>query len=257
MITVISAWRNEAVMAPLFLSHYRRCGVDRFIIILDTSTTDDTRNYLTDKDIEVRPITYPAGFDDTIKADAINNVYTSLTDGWAISVDADELVFNDSMNLNLLFDAANGQVIYSDMAHSFRHTSDIDLDASKPVIEQRIHGTHALNLTEIYKKYGEGDCTGAYNKPVAVKVGLNVKWSVGCHILSGTYKKENNRLLGTHWKYADPAIIKYWSQNHIEATMSSDNIRRKMSIHWKETCDEALKTAADHLNDDVLWKINQ
>lgn len=256
MITVISAWRNEAVIAPYFLSHYRRCGVDRFVILLDSSTTDDTLKYLTGNDIEVIPLVYKNGFDEEIKVASLNNFYISLTDGWVICVDADELIFNDSMNLNLSLDTSKGQVIYSDMAHPFRHTSDLDLDPSKPAIEQRIHGTHTLNLNEMYKKYGEGDCTGAYNKPVAVKAGLRITWSVGNHILYGAYEKENNRLLGAHWKYADPVIIKNWSQSHSEVNMSEASIRRQHNRHWRETCDEALKIAADHVNDDMLWKIN-
>ena len=214
MLTVISVWRDEELLAPFFLSHYS--FVNRIIILLDTATTDQTRNVLeSDKKVEIRDIAFPNKFDDCIKINAINSCYREISEGWVLVADADEFLLEQEFDPQ--FD-----VYFSEFAEVYRHEADLDLDPLMPAVLQRVHG--------IWQKDNNphGFQTG---KPNIAKAGLDVGWGVGHHSIGGEFSPVCGEARVLHWQMADPIIMvaRHLNRHNL---LSPENIQRGHGVHW-------------------------
>ncbi len=204
-ISIVSAWYNEALLAPFFLRHYDY--VDEIHIIFDVATTDDTLGILArDPRVTVHPIEYPGGLNWLDKQAAVNKVYGSLTGNqWVFVVDADEFLYkqnftdlHDYLRISTIF---GNQIMWARLYHVFRHFTDVDLDYSKPPLLQRRHGCPEEPEGVQFMP------TKAYVKPIVIRAGLNPNWDCGCHQFSNPeLKVAKERMDGAHWHMADPTL---------------------------------------------------
>lgn len=267
-ITVISAWRNEDLIAPFFLKHYLEdIGVDQVHILLDSSTNDNTRSILeTDLfyklgKVSIHDLNYYNGFCDEQKIDAVNYLYRQVSEGWVISCDADEFVFHEghisgkkTMKQFLSELEENVSFLNSNMYHPFRNVLDEDLDVLKQekVVFQRRYGTKVPPTTDKIPV-----SLNSYKKPNVIKSCQNVHWSVGHHVLFDAYRNEirvSEEIMGVHWKYADESFIVKSTNERIENFQHiKKNVDRGLGHHWIETLEEALTKCKDHMNDDKMF----
>jgi glycosyltransferase involved in cell wall biosynthesis len=91
-IVVLACMRNEAARLPHFLDHYRRLGVDRFLLV-DNGSTDRTSAYLSEQpDVEYfwTSSSYRGSAAGRLWLQEIADVYAA--GHWVITVDVDELL---------------------------------------------------------------------------------------------------------------------------------------------------------------------
>ena len=177
-IELITMWYNEEFLAPFFLNHYS--FVDRIHIFLDSDTDDGTRNIVDKyKNVSIHDLTFPDKFDDIIKQQVTNDLYTKLDCDWVFGVDADEFIFLPDNYLEEHTDS----VYFTHLWNVFRHHTERDLDSTRPVREQRRHGTNELD---------DGSHRDAYIKMNIVKAKEDWKWSLGFH---------GGSLNGSEWTY--------------------------------------------------------
>jgi hypothetical protein len=94
-LRLFSAMRNEHDLLPLFLDHYRRLGVARFVIV-DNDSSDGTRELLLDQpDVELHHTAagYAGANAGTLWIDGLMQEQTP--DVWVVYADCDELLVYD------------------------------------------------------------------------------------------------------------------------------------------------------------------
>ena len=209
--TIISCWYNEEILAPFFIKHYSHPD-NHIIILLDQKTNDHTEEIIRYHNIEIIPVKYPDNkFDEFVKRDYIKEQYEKAKTDWVTIVDADEFVFD--MNFNFFED----DIYYVKLMEVYRHVSEKDLDINLSIRGQRRHG----HLVWIFEK------------PCILRSKLDIIFGIGNHSLLSkdgenrltpyphsdvwfmddmrwTEKNiaSNRGLIGAHWRYADPFIIK-------------------------------------------------
>jgi hypothetical protein len=192
-IEVITLWRDEAVLAPFFLDHYRYA--DRINVILDADTSDGTLaicgRY---PNVTVDPVLFPDGPQYEFKLEKLNTAYRALRCDWVYAVDSDEFLFpvpwgtdpRPALELEQEVD-----VVLVKMFQVFRHRTDADLDPARPAVPQRRHGVPG----------GEGPA-GAM--PIVVRGGLDAEWTPGRLAFGKPGLRVSPRLFGAaHWAKAD------------------------------------------------------
>jgi hypothetical protein len=253
-IEVISVWFNEALIAPYFLGHYS--FADKIHIIIDADTTDDTAKVAAEyPNVVIHYLKFPDKFDDIIKINKINEVYSSIKNGWVIAVDSDELVFPLPLGTDIrgiLRGEGGYDVLYAQMWDVYRHKTDNDLDPIKDAALQRRHGNREIDML--------------YSKPCVVRAGLDFKWECGCHNVARSKNKLHrliNKLMniprvsptmlyGAHWRYADPTLVKYRVKNR-NNRLSNRNLSYELSVHFNEEVADILTKCEMHLVDPLLF----
>ncbi|MBE0604417.1 MAG: glycosyltransferase family 2 protein [Deltaproteobacteria bacterium] len=245
-IEAITVWFNEQFLAKYFLDHYR--FVDKIHLVLDTDTNDDTLSIVSRyPNVALEEITFPNTFDDVLKIERINSVYSKLDCDWVISADSDEFVFPLPFGTGMreaLANEAGYDVVRARMWQVYRHRTDSDLDPDKPAVPQRRHGDP--NVT--------AGVNALYTKPMIVKGGQEMEWKPGCHLLEkqgnkavrvwerlfGGKKVSPNLIHGVHWQRADPELIGYRIANR-KNRLSERNVRSAMSLQFRLEEEEVLK----------------
>ena len=123
MLTIITTWYNERLLAPLFLSHY---AGHRIIVMLDGDTNDETLDYLSVSRAEVVHFLNVEGWDAFDHAKRQMDVYRTIKDGWVLFVDADEFVFP--------LPELKDEVYCVNFAQVFRNETEGDIDYSLPAM---------------------------------------------------------------------------------------------------------------------------
>jgi len=242
-ITVISAWYNEELMAPFFLAHYED-WVDNIIILLDSDTNDNTKDILLrHPKVSIQPLTFPNKFDDLIKINALNQLYSSIQAGYVICVDCDELVCPVDFRL---YPRANAFKVK--LLHPWRNVLDTDLDPTKkPIIDQRRYGTVGNFF----------DPADRWTKPCIAQAGLSIQWGVGQHSLTGNFRMHPTPLIGLHWQCADESIILARHARNRLGRNSPQNIQNGFSHHYNDPKtyleERILEECKAHLHDKRLF----
>jgi hypothetical protein len=199
-VEVVTAWWNEAILAPFFLNHY--AYADTIHVLLDEDTSDDTRKYLYKAgNVQIYPIRYPDGIDWEIKSQAVNDLANNLQCDWVIAVDADEFIWpmENMDNTKGWLAEQEGTLISAALFTVYRHNTESDLDPENPSVYQRRHGDSRLGIS--YEQTG-------YIKPCVVRPEIQIEWSCGIHQYKATERTIENRIpmVGAHWCMADPVI---------------------------------------------------
>jgi len=250
VLTIISMWYNEEDLAPFFLEHYKE--VDKIIILLDTDTTDNTRQICESyKNVEVKDFTFPNNkYDDYTKTDRVNEELKTIESDWVIGIDSDEFIFAPKEYKGareFLTSLDEYTVIYSAMYQVYRNISENDLDIKKPPIFQR--------------QYGDTSLTSQFNvcyvKPNVIRGQMDIVWGLGFHNCSGKdVKVAPMRFHGSHWMMADVDVAIKRRIYGRKMRMSKRNLNEGLSIQHHNITEEIIrKECQKHLNDlNVLGK---
>lgn len=170
-VEVITAWHNQAFLAPFFLDHYRYA--DRINVSVGAGTDDDTLAICSRyPNVSVDPVRFTGPIDDEQKVARLNTVYRALRCDWVFAVDSDEFLFpqpwgtnpRPSLNKEHDFDVVRARTL-----RVYRHRSEADLDPRRPAVPQRRHGE--LDAGE--RIDGQG------TRPLVVRGGLDAGWTAG------------------------------------------------------------------------------
>jgi Glycosyl transferase family 2 len=197
-VEVITAWHNQAFLAPFFLDHYRYA--DRINIGVDARTDDDTLAICARyPNVAVDSIRSSGPLDDEQRLARINTVYRALRCDWVFAVDADEFLFplpwgtNPRPALNREHDF---DVVLARTLRVHRHRSEADLDPRRPAVPQRRHGVADADQA----------IEGPGTRPLIVRGGLNAEWTAGRCAFGRPGLRISPHSYGcAHWARADLA----------------------------------------------------
>lgn len=247
-VELVTAWYNEEILAPIFLTHYK--WVDRIHILLDADTNDNTRHFINEaNNVNVLDITYPDGIDWMIKSACVNTVALALKCDWVIAVDADEFIWFKGYHpyeTKQVLEKQTGTVIRAELHNVYRHKTDEKLLPYILPIHQRRHGNPIA---------GESYDQKHYIKPCVVKPEARVRWSCGCHGIEDAKNIIMNDLsmIGAHWCMADPdlAISRRLQQRARQS--ESNKLLNHGYQNFDITKEKILEECQAHLNDPVIF----
>lgn len=243
VLTIVSMWYNEEDLAPFFFEHYKE--VDKIIILLDTDTTDNTRqiceNY---KNVEIKDFTFPNMYDNYVKTDRINEELKTIEADWVIGIDSDEFIFAPKEyrgTREFLTSLGKYTVVYSKIYQLYRHISENDLDIKKSPIFQRQHGDPSF----------APPFNSCYIKPDVIRGKMDILWGLGFHLCSGKdIRVAPIRFHGAHWMMADVDIAIKRRIYGRKMRYSKRNIETGLSWHNRDITEEIIrKECQKHLND--------
>jgi Glycosyl transferase family 2 len=195
-VEVITAWHNQAFLAPFFLDHYRYA--DRINVSVDARTDDDTMAICARyPNVAVDSVRYTDPSDEAQRLDRLNTVYRALRCDWVFAVDADEFLFpqpwgtnpRPALNKEHDFDLVRAQTL-----RVYRHRTEAELDPRRPGVPQRRHGE--LNAEE--------GIDGKGTRPLLVRGGLDAEWTVGRRAFGRPGLRVSPHLYAcAHWAMAD------------------------------------------------------
>jgi hypothetical protein len=239
-IQVLSFMYNEEYLLPFFLKHYD--WADQINVIYDQDSSDRTLEILrSNPKVKVIPFRFPDMMNDALKVKKINEEYRKLRNcDRVILVDADEFIFIDRETLEELAPS----IVNVKLFHVFRHTTESDLDVSKPVREQRRHG--------FFEKI--------YNKPIIVKAGLDILWGPGNHTVTRSPFKIGNAhvkaknyvtgqryathvdcgISGAHWANADPCFCVDRRVKGRRDRQSKYNLQHNLTVQHHNITEETV-----------------
>jgi len=246
-IAIATMWYNEEDFGPLFLKHYSY--VDKIHLILDTDTTDRTREIaLKYKNVEIEDFTFPDMMDDIIKVNKLNATISFLLDefDWVYLLDADEFIFAPKPYLNersfLYKQERQGyNLVLAKMFQVYRHISEGDLDINKPAILQRQHGDPDLSSS----------FNSSYIKPIIVRKGLKIVWKAGNHCCIGSnINLAKECFYGAHWMMAEPNIAIKRRIYGRKMRQSKRNLEKKLTVQHHHITEEQIRQQCEiHRND--------
>ena len=245
-IKILTVWYNEEFLAPFFLSHYDY--VDKIHVLLDSDTTDGTREILNNADnVEVEEFTFPDMMDDNIKADHINRVLKTIESDWIYVLDADEFIFPPwhESPYNFL-SQVDGNVVMAKMWQVYRNINDDDLDITKkPIILQRRYGDPNR----------ESGINAAYCKPIVLNTPINYDLLYGNHqIIGDNFTLADEHFDGAHWAMADPGFAVERRIKGRRDRQSQHNLDNGLTIqHHNITEDDIMAECEAHKNDPRLF----
>lgn len=243
ILTIVSMWYNEEDLAPFFLEHYKE--VDKIIILLDTDTTDNTRqiceNY---KNVEVKDFTFPNMYDNYVKTNRINEESKTIEADWVIGLDSDEFIFapKEYRGAREFLDSLDKYtVVCSEIYQVYRHISESDLDIKKPPIFQRQYGDPSL--TSWFNAH--------YVKPDVVRGKMDILWGLGFHECNRRdIKIAPIRFHGAHWMMADVDIAIKRRIYGRKMRYNRRNIQDGLGSHNHNITEEIIREECQkHLND--------
>ncbi len=243
-IHVLTCWHNEAALAPYFLSHY--AFADKVKIVLGSDTTDDSREIIARyPNTEIVNLEFPGGLlDDDFKIAAFNSRVATEECDWLMALDADELIVPLGYPLvetrEYLAHQQDGNLLWATMYQVYRHVSEGPLDPTRPAFEQRRHGNPVPH----------------HVKPVIVRPGPHVQWTVGNHhyVPHPEIREGLGGFGGTHWAYADADIACARYLRGRRDRMSTANREKRHGWHTFELSEASIRAECrDHENDAPLF----
>jgi hypothetical protein len=220
-ITLVTMWYNEEYLAPFFLNHYK--WVDKIIIYIDEYTTDFTENIIDKSNLNITKkfVKFDNGVDEFKKINTLSNEYHNSETEWFIIVDSDEFLFHKSLNnmKKRIIESGNDYtfVPYYTM---YKHDNEPEnLNMNIPIWEQREYGVlHHTNDI----------------KPAIVRTGLDIKFSVGHHLLYKDNKiieKKESDFIGIHLPYLNLEFVKNRLLKNRLPRQSDFNIKHGINTH--------------------------
>ncbi len=249
-ISVVTAWYNEEILAPLFLDHYQ--FADEINIILDKATTDRTEEIIRAWDktkTVIFHVDYHDSLDWIVKSTLVNQVGITRKTDWVMAVDADEFVFPPlhlSMQPQEYLSFVTGNLLRINMYHVYRNEVEADIDPSKPAVPQRKYG----NILP-----GVAHDVAEYNKSCIFKPETRVRLTCGCHSFydAPTIREDlTYRFDAVHWNMADPSIATVRRLAQKERLGEKDKLAGRGFQNFEVTEQEILSECNAHLHDPML-----
>jgi hypothetical protein len=252
-IKIFAFFYNEEFLARFFISHYR--FVDCIHAFVSRSS-DRTREVLAaSPNVEIEDFEFPAGIDDFLKVQKINNAISLSEEkfDWYFVLDADEFIWpagDPKASLVREFLAAipaKQNVLMARMWNVFRHEQDTDLDPSnEPVVLQRRHGIADRTC----------DANIQYQKPIVIRPNYQFKFWPGNHGIDSNPLIRFSRQYfdGAHWGNADPVFCVQRRTRDRRDRLSQVNLANGMGIqdHSIQESD-ILALCASHRNDPQVF----
>jgi len=263
-IKVICFLYNEEFLLPFFLEHYRWADVIHAVVSRSTDRTRSILELASDcmaTEIMIEDWEFPAGFDDTLKRDKVNDCLRRADDcAWQIVVDADELVWPAPFTASLKWTLRNGvrsvhefldkvppeqSALTARMWSVFRHATESDLvlaDGLEPVLQRR-HGDSNRNSAG----------NAPYQKPIILRANRGLQLGLGNHSVHGpsphpdtlpSHPMEAERewsFDGVHWQNADPSFCVARRVRDRRDRLSETN--RRLGLGSQHLTDEAAVLA--------------
>lgn len=246
-ISVLTAWFNEADLAPYFLDHYS--WADEIVILLEAETMDRSREIISKYPMaRIEECESPGGLlDDGHLIELKNNRVRAFNTDWVISVDADEFVLIPrGKEMHGILATADGNLARLHLWQVWRNARDADLNPGLPAVWQRRHG-------DPNRSRGLNAC---YRKPVIVKPEAGIEWYPGQHI----YRPGGNARLsdlvfdGAHWSMADAEIAIRRRIAGRRDRMSAANRANCWGYQWFNVTEDQIRADCEaHLHDPRLF----
>lgn len=236
MITIISHWYNEELLAPLFLNHYDY--VDKIYILLETDTSDKTREIcLKYSNVFIEDVHCPDGLNDRDMIDKINQTISNIKEGWIYVAYPDEFIFPENFeDARVFLERQTANVVRTLYWHVYKHHTENDVDYTKKPVPQRVHG---YQLRRGYE--------GFSSRPNVFKASAGMILGIGTHSCIGKYSFSNERFIGSHWKMADFNIAMRRISNRNR--MSQANKKRGYGNHEYNMTEERIKDQIKRFSD--------
>ncbi len=234
-IEVITMMYNEALLAPLFVRHYAPWA-DKLTVFYSESM-DGTRHELEQaakqcgvKALTVVPFEFPAGFNDLLKIECINQAVRKSSADFAVCVDADEFVHPwpfDSADPRKELESEAANIVRCKMFQVYRHVTDADIDPKKPPLFQRRHGS-------------PNERQKWYEKPCVVRPDSGIQFERGCHLVTLPYPESRTIWHGVHWGKADDFCLLRYLRDRRDR-LSKTNRQRGFGIELFDETEERLR----------------
>jgi len=236
MVTVISHWYNEELLAPLFFNRYRDC--DEVRILLDTDTNDRTREIATQySNVIIQDVHCQDGMDNIQMLKNINDAILEVKDGWIYMVDADEFIFPEHHeDPHAFLERQTEEVVNCTYFHVYRHVTEKDIDYTQDPIPQRIH---ALEGGPEHKNW--------FWKPSVFMASSRVQLTIGNHRFVGEHTVSRERYIGAHWKQADYTLCVRRRLSNKERHSPHDH-KKGWGYHDFKVTEEGLRKQLDEKN---------
>lgn len=242
-IDIVSAVFNEEFLLPYFLKHYS--FANKIHILLDQDTNDRSEEIIKSfQNTEIIPMHFPDGMDDELKINFLNDYYSKLRNvDWTIFADADEFVRMERHDLNILIDRTPSTVYKAKLFQVYRNTNEVDLTLSKDPFYQRVHGDPNIQT----------GINSLYVKPMIVRPEQDIKFSVGCHFVTGNVVFGDYLFTGSHWAMADKCFCLERRLKYRKARQSQNNLKKGLTYHQHNITEESLlQEIKNHENDPVV-----
>ena len=201
---------NEHIMLPFTIAHYKKMFKDPVIIVHDNNSTDNTVEIANAEGCIILPFT-TEGMNDTIQSQIKSKCAMSSNADWVLCIDADELCFINSEDLEDLERRGINVVQFQGWNIFDQVKSPWDITIPMGVI-----------------------CT-AYSKPVLLRTRTfnAINFAAGAHSVllspAGNWSRDEYKLLHyKHWSCD-------WNLNRsteLAGRQSEDNKKRNHSFHF-------------------------
>jgi hypothetical protein len=292
-IKIVCFFYNEAALLPFFLSHYSFVDTIHAIVSQSTDATVEilkeaaveyeqyaqasgeqvTKRKISVPRIIIEPFEFPAGMDDFLKSDKLNEVITRQDPDhdWLFVLDADEFIWPEGgigiwdlgchhARRNGAFPIANYlaeippayNCLTAHMWNVYRHHTDSDLDITQePIVLQRRHGVPDRHSGENFQ----------YQKPIIIRTNQGFQYYVGNHHLNphpGLKIAPNwspgLNFDGAHWANADPSFAVRRRVRDRRDRLSTTNRQYGLgSQHFNITELQVLEQCRAHENDPQVF----
>ena len=243
-IHVLTAWHNEAALAPFFLRHY--AYADKIVVIMGSDTTDNSREVCARfPNVEIEEFEFPGGLlDDDVKIEKFNSMTAAQKCDWVMVLDADEFIWPAAGESPQRFLArqigVGANLVHAVMYQVYRHESEGPLDPALPVAGQRRHGKRAPH----------------HVKPIIVRPETGILWTPGNHhyALRPEIRESSEIFVGVHWAYADAEIAIARYVHGRKERMSRANLQKRHGWHTFDLTPESIRAECEaHAHDPEIF----
>jgi hypothetical protein len=243
-IEVITTWYNDAFLAPFFLRHYSYADHIRVMVDADTEDREECKAIVRQyPNASIEYFKFPDGYNVVFFQGVIFSACNGSTADWVIVPDSDEFIFCEDMHKFLASQTAD--IVKVKLYQVFRNVMDADLDSSKPIMGQRMHGDP--NYVKGQNSHG--------TKPIILRTGKRIHLTPGNHWVWNIrrFVTSNDILIGQHWQMADPCFCITRRMSRKKRLNSAISLPGGYAAHDLHVTEEYILSECNaHLNDGEL-----
>ncbi len=240
-IAVLTPVYNESQLLPFFLDHYK--DWDQIRILMDEETTDNSVEICKQfPNVVVEPCHMTSGMNELEKIAMLQNAFDRMKEfEWIALPDIDEFILPPKKGLScheFLQRQTDYACVCSLLLLMWRHITDLDLDYTKPVVPQRLHGV-SQNCAKFDVLRHQSD----------------VKITIGCETMEQPLKLTDisrEFFICAHWQGAD---LSFSIPRKLLRRRRLSNLNLKMGWggHMFFVTEESVRAEAkSHENDPII-----